>query len=117
MKYEIETMIVCIREDDKGKIRKILAGDIYDVIDYSECGELTDEEEAREEFAKLFATATTMDDGAIEVRIPVLVRGEEELEEDVPDGEEPFYYLVEYEEIERRNFDEESLELFGEIEL
>ena len=33
------------------------------------------------------------------------------------DGDEPFYYLAEYEEIDRRDFDEESLELFGKIYL
>ena len=44
-------------------------------------------------------------------------RGEEELEEDVPDGDEPFYYLVDYEEIDRRVFDEESLAIFNEIDL
>ena len=55
--------------------------------------------------------------GYEEVRIPVLIRGEEELEEDVQDGDEPFYYLAEYEEIDRRDFDEESLELFGRIYL
>ncbi len=38
----------------------------------------------------------------------------EELEED---GDDPFYYLAEYEEIDRRDFDEESLELFGNIDL
>lgn len=51
------------------------------------------------------------------MKIPVLVRGEEELEEDVQDGDEPFYYLAESEEIDRRDFDEESLELFGKIYL
>ena len=76
-----------------------------------------DEKEARAEFDKLMASARRLDDGSIEVRIPVLVRGEEELEEDVPDGDEPFYYLAEYEEIDRRDFDEESLELFGKIYL
>ena len=55
--------------------------------------------------------------GYEEVRIPVLVRGEAELEEDVPDGDEPVYYLAETEEIDHRDFDEESLELFGKIYL
>ena len=50
------------------------------------------------------------------MRIPVLVRGEEELEEDVPDGDEPFYYLAESEEIDRGDFDKKSLELFGDID-
>ena len=117
MKYDIEVMIVSVTEDDKTKIRKILDGDIYDVIDYSECGELMDEEEARACFEKLSASAHCLDDGTIEVRIPVLVRGEEELEEDVPEGEEPFYYLAEYEEIDRSDFDEESKELFRKIDL
>lgn len=114
MKYDIEVMIASIKEDDKNKIHKILEGDIYDVIDYSECRELMDEKEAREEFAKVFATATRVDGETIEVRIPVLVRGEEELEEDVPEGEEPFYYLAEYEEIDRSDFDKESMELLRE---
>ena len=117
MKYEIEIMVATIAEDNKDEIRKILDGNIYDVISYSESGGLMDEKEAREEFDKLIASASRSDDGSIEVRIPVLVRGEEELEEDVPDGDEPFYYLTESEEIDRRDFDEESLELFGKIYL
>ena len=117
MKYEIEVLVASVAEEHKDEIRKILSGDIYDVISYSESGGLLDEEEARAEFDKLMASARRTDDGSIEVRIPVLVRGEEELEEDVPDGDEPFYYLAEYEEIDRRDFDEESLELFGKIDL
>ena len=117
MKYEIEVLIASVAEENKEKIRKILSGDIYDVISYSESGGLMDEEEARAEFDKLMASARRTDGGSIEVRIPVLVRGEEELEEDVPDGDEPFYYLAEYEEIDRRAFDEESLILFNEIDL
>ena len=58
----------------------------YEVIDCSECGELMDEGEAREAFDKLSATAKRVNENTIEVRIPVLVRGEEELEEDVPEG-------------------------------
>ena len=117
MKYEIEIMVATIAEDNKDEIRKILDGNIYDVISYSECGGPMDEKEAREEFDKLIASASRLDDGSIEVKIPVLVRGEEELEEDVQDGDEPFYYLAESEEIDRRDFDEESLELFGKIDL
>ena len=117
MKYEIEIMVATIEEDNKDEIRKILDGNIYDVISYSESGGLMDEKEAREEFDKLIASASRLDDGSIEVKIPVLVRGEEELEEDVQDGDEPFYYLAESEEIDRRDFDEESLELFGKIYL
>ena len=117
MKYEIEVLIASIKEDNKDEIRKILKGDIYNVISYSEGGELMDEKEARAEFDKLMASAHRLDDGSIEVRIPVLVRGEEELEEDVQDGDEPFYYLAEYEEIDRKDFDEESLELFSNIDL
>lgn len=116
MKYEIEVLIASVKEDNKNEIRKILTGDIYDVISYSEGGELMDEKEAKVEFEKLTASARRMDDGSIEVRMPVLVRGEEELEEDVPDGDEPFYYLAESEEIDRSTFDEESLELFNEID-
>ena len=117
MKYEIEVLIVSVKEDNKNEIRKILTGDIYDVISYSESGRLMDEKEAKAEFEKLTATARRVGDGSIEVRIPVLVRGEEELEEDVPDGDEPFYYLAEYEEIDRGDFDKKSLELFGDIDL
>ena len=116
MKYEIEIMFASVTEDNKDEIHKILNGDIYDVISYSESGGLMDEKDARAEFEKLTASAHRLDDGSIEVRIPVLVRGQEELEEDVPDGDEPFYYLAEYEEIDRSDFDEESLELFGEID-
>ena len=54
---------------------------------------------------------TVLVNGSIEVRIPVLVRGEEELEEDEADGDESFYYLAEYEKIDRKDFDEESLKL------
>ena len=117
MKYEIEIMVASVTEDNKDGIRKILNGDIYDIISYSEGGELMDEKEARAEFDKLAANAHRLDDGSIEVRIPVLVRGEEELEEDVPDDDEPFYYLAEYEEIDRGDFDKKSLELFGDIDL
>ena len=116
MKYEIEVLIASVKEDNKNEIRKILTGDIYDVISYSESGGLMDEKEARAELEKLTATARRVADGSIEVRMPVLVRGEEELEEDVPDGDEPFYYLAESEEIDRSTFDEESLELFNEID-
>lgn len=117
MKYEIEIMVASVTEDNQDEIRKILDGDIYDVLSYSEGGELMDEKEARTEFDKLPANAHRLDDGSIEVRIPVLVRGQEKLEEDVPDGDEPFYYLSEYEEIDRSDFDEESQELFGEIDV
>lgn len=117
MKYEIEIMVASVTEDNQDEIRKILDGDIYDVLSYSEGGELMDEKEARTEFDKLLANAHRLDDGSIEVRIPVLVRGQEKLEEDVPDGDEPFYYLSEYEEIDRSDFDEESQELFGEIDV
>ena len=117
MKYEIDIVVATIAEDNKDEIRKILDGNIYDVISYSESGGLMDEKEAREEFDKLVASAHRSDDGSIEVRIPVLVRGEEELEEDVMDGDEPFYYLAESEEIDRGDFDEKSMELFGEIDL
>ena len=116
MKYEIEVLIASVKEDNKNEIRKILTGDIYDVISYSESGGLMDEKEARAELEKLTATARRVADGSIEVRMPVLVRGEEELEEDVPNGDEPFYYLAESEEIDRSAFDEESLELFNEID-
>ena len=117
MKYEIEVLVASVVEEHKDEIRKILSGDIYDVISYSESGGLLDEEEARAEFDKLMASARRTDDGTIEVKIPVLVRGEEELEEDVPDGDEPFYYLAEYEEIDRRDFDGASLDLFNKIDL
>lgn len=117
MKYEIEIMVASVTVDNKDEIRKILNGDIYDMISYSESGGLMEEEEARTEFDKLTASAHRLDDGSIEVRIPVLVRGQEELETDVSDGDEPFYYLAEYEEIDRSDFDEKSLELFSEIDL
>ena len=119
MKYGIDIMVITITEDNRDDIRKILNGDIYDIISYCEGGELMDEEEALKEFAGLCASAERLDDGSLEVRIPVLVRGEEELEEDedILDGGEPFYYLAEYEEIDRRDFDEKSLELFNEIDL
>ena len=83
MKYEIEMLVASVTADNKDDIRKILNGDIYDVISYSEGGELMDEKEAREEFAKLSASACWLEDGSIEARIPVLIRGEEALEEDV----------------------------------
>ena len=35
----------------------------------------------------------------------------------MPDGDEPFYYLAEYEEIDRRDFDGASLDLFNKIDL
>ena len=71
MKYEIEILIASVKEDNKDEIRKILNGDIYDVISCSESGGLMDEKETR----------------------------------------------AESEEIDRRDFDEKSLELFGDIDL
>ena len=115
MKYGIDTLIASISKDNKADIRKILDGDIYDVIRYSESGLLMDEKEAREEFAGLYAEARELEDVIIEVRIPVLVRGEPELEEDVTEGDEPFYYLSEYEEIDRKDFDEKSWKIFHKI--
>ena len=41
MKYEIEIMVASVTEDNKNEIRKILDGDIYDVISYSESGRLS----------------------------------------------------------------------------
>ena len=111
MKYEVEILVACIDEDDKSAFRSILDGEVYDVITVIEGGELMDEEEARKELAKLSATATRLDDGTVEVRVPILACGEEELEEDVDEGEEPFYYLSELEEIDHRDFDEESMAL------
>ena len=65
MKYEIEIMLATIAEDNKDEIRKILDGNIYDVISYSESGGLMDEKEARAEFDKLMASARRSDDGSI----------------------------------------------------
>lgn len=116
MKYAIETLIATVEISDKEKIEQILNGDFYEIIDMSECGELVDDEEtARKGFEKMQATARKQDDGRIEIRIPALNYGKEELEEEVFDGDEPFYYLPEYEEIDRRDFDEESWKLFHEL--
>ncbi len=116
MKYEIETLIAIVGYDEKQRIEQILNGEPYEVIDMSEGGEVIDDEKtARQEFEKLRATAHQRDDGKIEVRIPVLTCGKEELEEDVMEGDEPFYYLAESEEIDRQDFDEESARLFHKI--
>ena len=69
----LRNKMTAIAEDNKDEIRKILDGNIYDVISYSESGGLMDEKEAREEFDKLIASASRLDDGSIEVNIPVLV--------------------------------------------
>ena len=86
------------------------------MIYYSEGSELMDEEEARREFEKLSATARKKEDGSIEIMIPKLVFGEEKLDEDIlkEEGEE-VYFIMEYEEIERKEFDEETLNLFREL--
>lgn len=115
MKYEIEILKACIEEENKDAFRSILDGEIYDVISDIDGGDLMEEEEARKEFEKLAATAIKLDDGTIKVRIPVLVCGEEELEEYVSEGEEPYYYLPMCEEIDRRDFDEESMALLRKM--
>ena len=115
MKYEIDLASATIASDNKEALRKILDGDIYDVINYSEACGLMEEDEAREAFAGLHARAERLEDGSIEVKIPILVRGEPELEEDVDEDDEPFYYLAEYEEVDRTEFDEKSMELFHEL--
>ena len=117
MKYEIETMVTTITEEDTSDIREILFGNPYNVISLAEGGELMDDEnEAWEEFRKRSATARRQDDGTIEIRIPALIRGEAEIDEDTLDeyGEE-VYMMMEYEEVAQAEFDAESLQLFREL--
>ena len=117
MKYEIQTMEATITEDNMSDIREILYGEPYDVISVVEGGELIDDEGvAFEEFKKCRATARKKEDGSIKIRIPELIRGEEELDGDISDesGDE-IYLISEYEAIARAEFDEEALELFREL--
>ncbi|MBR1865306.1 MAG: hypothetical protein IJ801_02240 [Lachnospiraceae bacterium] len=117
MKYEIEVMVATITEENMADLKEILFGDPYDVISVVEGGELMDEEkEAFEEFKKQSATARRQGNGTIEIRIPQLIRGEAELDEDTLDefGDE-IYLISEYEVIDQGEFDEESLHLFREL--
>ena len=87
------------------------------MISFAEGGELIDDEkEAYSEFSKMSATARRQEDGTVEIRIPQLIYGKEELDEDVLDeyGDEVFI-ITEYEVIERGKFDDESLRLFSEM--
>lgn len=116
MKYEIDTMMTTITEENIDDIDEILFGEPLEVIGYSEGSELMDEEEARAEFDKLVATARKNADGTIDIRIPQLIRGEQELDKDVLEEEgEEVYYIREYEVVEQKEFDEESLILFREL--
>ena len=117
MKYEIETMVATITEKNISDIKEILFGEPYDVISAVEGGELMDDEDkAHEEFEKESATARRHEDGTIEIRIPELIRGEAELDQDTLEefGDE-IYMMTEYEIIERGEFDEESMRLFREM--
>ena len=116
MKYEIETLHLTITDENMEDLDEILFGEPMEVITDSEGSLLMDEEEARKEFDQLCATARKQEDGSIEIYIPTLVRGEEELEEDVLEeyGEEA-YYLPCSEEIDVKEFDEASWELFRKM--
>ena len=117
MKYEIETMVATITEKNISDIKEILFGEPYDVISVVEGGELMDDEnKAHEEFEKQSATACRLEDGTIEIRIPELIQGEAELDQDTLEefGDE-IYMMTEYEVIDRGEFDEESMRLFREM--
>ena len=110
-------MVATITEENKSDIREILFGEPYDVICTVEGGELTDDEGAAlEEFKKCCATARKKENGAIEIRIPELICGEAELDEDTSDDSGGEVYLIpEYGGIARGEFDEDSLLLFREL--
>ena len=117
MKYEIEIMVAAITEKNMADIKEILFGEPYDVISVVEGGELIDDEgTALEEFKKCLATARMKKDGTIEIRIPELIRGEPELDQDALEefGDE-IYMMTDYEVIDRGEFDEESKRLFREM--
>ena len=117
MKYEIETMVATITEENMADLEDILFGEPYDVITIVEGGDIIDDEMmALEEFRKCSATARKKEDGSIEIRIPELIRGEAELDQDTLDefGDEA-YMMSDYEVIARREFDEESMQLFREL--
>ena len=117
MKYEIEIMVATITEKNMSDIKEILFGEPYDVISVVEGGELLDDENvAHEEFGRQSAIARRHEDGTIEIRIPELIRGEAELDQDTLDefGDE-IYMMTDYEVIDRGEFDEESLLLFREL--
>ena len=117
MKYEIEIMVATITEKNMSDIKEILFGELYDVISVVEGGELLDDENmAHEEFEKQLATARRHEDGTVEIRIPELIRGEAELDQDtLEDFGDEIYMMTDYEVIERGEFDEESMRLFREI--
>ena len=117
MKYEVEVMVATITEENMADIKEILFGEPYDVISVVEGGEIVDDENiAREEFKNQWATARRHEDGAIEIRIPELICGEAELDQDTLDefGDE-IYLIADYEVLERKGFDEESMQLFREL--
>ena len=117
MKYEIQVMVAVITEENMADIREILFGNPYDVIYYSEGGDLLDsKKEAVKEFKKQSATARRQDDGTIGIRIPELLRGEEKLDEDIlQESGEEVYYLDRFKVLDCARFDEESLQLFREL--
>ena len=117
MKYEIETMVATITEKNMSDIKEILFGEPYYVISAVEGGELMDDaNRAHKEFEQQSATARRHEYGTIEIRIPELIRGEAELDQDTLDefGDE-IYMMTDYEVIDRGEFDEESMQLFQEL--
>ena len=117
MQYEIETMVATITEKNMADIKEILFGEPYDVISVVEGGEIVDNEEiAREEFKNQWATAWRHEDGTIEIRIPELIRGKAELDQDTLDEfGDKIYMMTDYEVLDRKGFDEESVRLFREL--
>lgn len=117
MKYEIEVMVATITEENVDDLKEILFGEPYDVISVVEGGDIiVDENEAREKFRNQSATTRRAKDGSIEVRVPELIRGEAELDQDTLDEfGDKIYMMTDYEVIDRGEFDEKSLQLFREL--
>ena len=117
MKYEIEVIIGTVTDENMDIIKTLLFGDPFEVFYTIEGGELiSNKKMAIEEFKQCSATARRQDDGTIEIRIPQLIRGKEELDEDyLEETGEKTYYLSEYSIIDKAEFDEESLQLFQEL--
>ena len=117
MKYEVEVLVTTISEENINDLSDIVFGEPFDVIQVVEGGELYDDEKAAlEEYKKCSATARRNEDGVIEIRIPQLIRGEVELDEETLEeyGDE-VYLMTEYEVIDTCDFDEESKRLFREL--
>ena len=116
MKYGIDTLHVILNEGDRESIEELLFGEPLEVVTDSELECPMEEEEARKEFESRVATARRCEDGKLEFYLPELVQGEEVLDEEfMKETNEELYYLDYEFTVERKGFDDESIELLREL--